>query len=210
MNYIALFLIYYSGIYFALTYIFQISPDLGYGLANITLLRHGVYFGLGMLIWHAQINRLTLHEKLAIFAAILIASFEIRLRCAEISQNSAGYSTDTLFLEAGIVWITSVAVVAISPLLRSNVSSSAAKIVVKLGLMTYPLYMLHEAVGGATQTLAIRFGVQPVAGLAAAFFVSGLMALFVSLWAEPMAKGFLRRHIPALTGGRTELARTPR
>jgi peptidoglycan/LPS O-acetylase OafA/YrhL len=202
-QWLAIGLIIWSALYlfpFALSMFGLIGahvPSLDYGFANLTLLRHGCFFGVGMLIWLMLREPATPGRLAALSLGISACCAEIVGRAKELTPD---YATppDAAMLAAESTLVFLGAVFAIWLLARLNASlvlSSAARNIMRtVGLMTYPLYLLHEAVGGAVFGTARHAGIgQPLAAVAA--FSASLIASFVVVkTVEPI----LRRRLVGL------------
>lgn len=178
--------------------------DFGFGLKNMLLLRHMPFFVLGYLIY----RRSALGRPLSVFDTAL-AFFCVYLSCLEIGIRAWQLVPDYYY----ITRFTPVATLAISVFLLAllfihRTASGAwrfigegrrAKQVRFAGLMTYPIYLLHEVIGGATLDLTSRIGLPEGMGLMVAFlavlaFAAEVVRLEQALNARALFQQILPRH----------------
>jgi len=193
-------LILWSGLYlipFALTE-YGMSPihvgPLGYGSQNLILLRHGCFFGTGMLIWHVLSQRSRAIDFATLAGGIILCWLEIIARSAELKLEYA-YPIRIWGL-AGVALVTfTLALFAIWLLGKTNdhlkLNEATKRVLRRIGLMTYPLYLMHEAVGGVAYGLLRQTGVGQGLALLAGLLLSLLASLLVVESIEP----WLRRRL---------------
>jgi len=122
----------------------------GYKLGNllplILLLRHGAFFALGIMIWAVGSGQ----RRPLIAAPIALAScaLEIYLTIAERNGEAGTHYT---FLYPLTVWAVAVGFVYYGAM---NLKPRASKIVRTAGLMTYPIYLTHQIIGGSVIAVA--------------------------------------------------------
>jgi exopolysaccharide production protein ExoZ len=196
-------LIVWSGLYlipFALTEYgmgtFHVGP-LGYDSYNISLLRHGCFFGVGMLIWQA-LNQPPRGFGLTLLASgIALCWVEIIARCAELKLQYA-YPIQTSVLAGGALATFTLAVFAIWLLGRLNdrvkLNQPAKYVLRRLGLITFPLYLMHEAVGGVAYGLWRQSG----HGQGLAVVIGLSISLVAGLLVIEVIEPWLRRRLLAV------------
>ena len=105
---------------------------------TVLLLHHGAFFGLGMLISAILVDGLTQQRLLLALLAGVAGSLQTMLKVGEIGDG----------LIAVAIWIASVVVLLASLRPKANVTSDAAqRILRRLGMMSYPLYLGHFTIG---------------------------------------------------------------
>lgn len=151
------------------------------GLARLLLLPHGVFFALGMFVhaWHRRGG----DARLAGGIALLLAGAAVEIVAHGIDQtNHQGISGGTEVALAAFA--IGVAVIAgcrrIQPWLGWSCGFSAT-----LGLMTYPLYLIHQQLGAGMASL---FG---PGAMVPAVFVSIAIAWGVVRYGEPGIRGWI-------------------
>ena len=195
MTTLAGLLIVSSGLYvipFALSE-YGIGPvhvnPLGYGMLNLTMLRHGCFFGVGILLCQV-VNRVP-HTKviLLLTLGVLLCWIEIVARSAETAPGYA-HSIKVAFLAWEAVVIFSLAIFAIWAFARLNnrlqLSPASKAVLRQMGLLTYPLYLMHEGVGGVAYSLLRARnhaqGIALLSGLALTLVASLLVVQAVEPW----------------------------
>jgi exopolysaccharide production protein ExoZ len=193
-------LIVWSGLYvipFALTQ-HGIGPvhvqPLGYGPLNLTMLRHGCFFGVGILLWRVLNHAPSAKYLFLLALGIAICFVEIVARAAEVAPDYA-HSVDVAVLAGCAVVTFSAAIFAIWTFAHLNDRLQPGPITKavlrRMGLMTYPLYLMHEGVGGVAYSMLRRSGHEQGAAL-----LSGLaLSLLASLLAVAAIEPWLRRRL---------------
>jgi len=169
---------------------FYVGP-LGFA-SQLTLVGHGCFFGVGILIWKVFNRRTSAVESVVLAAGILLCCVEILVRSARLLPDydfpvrlsaMAGSALAAFSISIVVIWgagrinnrIT------LPPLLSLSFR--------KLGLMTYPLYLTHEAVGGVTYGFFRQMGY----GQGPAFLAGLGMSLAASLVIVSAVEPSLRR-----------------
>lgn len=176
--------------------------DFGYGLKNMFLVRHGPFFAIGIYIWSYTTNR-SLHnvDVLAACAAFMLAMLEITTRAMQVvgiyaTAPEGAISLSFLIISSIAVFFLFLAGIHQSMLHRRTMYFSPAfkRVLRAAGLVTYPLYLLHEAVGGYVLHLTMGMAAFPVR-IATALAVAILFAYVVSALGEPLLRRYLRAWI---------------
>jgi peptidoglycan/LPS O-acetylase OafA/YrhL len=171
------------------------TPLMDYRPAQLLLLPHGCFFALGVLAW-AMLNRGVTAGRVLMFAIFFATALtEIAGRTVE--------RTHALGIIAGplvpiLVFTIGLGVVLGSTRLQGLLAPRIdVRLAATLGLMTYPLYLLHQEVGAAIVSVSMRQGVPfPVAiGIA-------LATVLASAWGVVrVAEPVLRARLGALLDG---------
>ena len=170
-----------------------------YHWQQMLLGRWGLYFGMGMQLWLWKNNRLDRLNRVFMVVGLLGAVVELDTRgMAVMEENqllgSAGHVTH-IWMSAGAVcaFLFSFAMIATS-VVRFDLFPKSAQlrsVVRKLGLMTYPLYLVHETVKVAVSHQLEAAGSRWNANLVTAL-LSGTVALAIafllSAWVEVRAR----------------------
>jgi exopolysaccharide production protein ExoZ len=141
------------------------------------LAQHGCFFGLGILIWLVSAKGISTQRMT--LAGVALAGCLV-----EICFVGNGQLVGTAFWLAPLVWVIAVAAICASLVVPVN----SSKFVQTLGLITYPLYLVHEKVGAGILRVA------PWTGRWLALFlaVSGVVSIsFLVVMVEP----FIRRRL---------------
>lgn len=167
-------------------------------ITQLLLLQHGCYFALGLAIW--LISRLGATTGRLLFCALCVATACFQIDATLVAERP-GYGLGDQPLVPFLWWLAMVLLMAAS--VRFNpaivrLAPKAGPTIRLLGIMTYPLYLLHYYVGGSAMIAADELGAPPVMALLAAI-VSSLAAAYLSAqWFEPRVYGMLRACLTAL------------
>ena len=175
--------------------------DFDYGWKNMSLLRHGPYFGLGILVWLNKEKRLSKVGAGAALLALALACMEIYARAVEVwpkfAQSARVGETPWAHLAApsAIAFLLAFAAILISVSFNRRFPANAAlrRVVRLLGLTTYPFYLLHERVGEFTIYQGNRAGLAPLPNALLALVGVGAVALAIAWYFEPRLRGLLKK-----------------
>lgn len=167
---------------------------------KLTLLPHGAFFGLGMALW-------SIRERRATPARLLSAAAMAAGGCLEIAINAGrpigifGLVTNPLL--PVLVFLAAIAFIAGADRFQTPLSRwfGAARLA-RLGLMTYPLYLLHQTLGAALILGGVVVGLGGYVATMIATLVALLLAWIVTARGEPPIRRMLAavltsRHAPA-------------
>lgn len=122
-----------------------------YSIANATLLRHGIYFAIGICLFQIYIvNRNgVFRHTLLILACLPAAALEIHARSIEIIQNISLPTLDTKtdWLYPLLILIGSILLIFFSTQKKARKDIKNLRTIRMMGLTTYPLYLIHESIG---------------------------------------------------------------
>ncbi len=180
--------------------------DLGYGLKNMSLLRHGPYFSIGIFIWLWKDGRLKGVDKFAAVFAFGLTGLEIHARSVDVAPKflfaTGAPSVSVLFLTTLAVICFSIACFSIFAAVSLNrlfpQSRTIRRTVRLVGLLTYPYYLLHETVGGSVLYALASLGIPFYLNLIVALSCIGAIALLVAAYAEPLMRRRLHTFIAAI------------
>lgn len=155
--------------------------DFGFGLKNMLLLRHMPFFVLGYLIYRRSVQGKSLSgfDSVLALVCLYLGCLEIGIRAWQLIPD---YYYITRFMPVAML---AVAVFLLAVLFIDRSASGEWRFIgdgrmgerVRFaGLMTYPVYLLHETVGGAALHLASRFGLPEGLGLLLAVLAVAVLA----------------------------------
>jgi peptidoglycan/LPS O-acetylase OafA/YrhL len=175
------------------------TPLMDYRPAQLLLLPHGCFFALGVLAW-AMLNRAVTPSRMLMFAIFFAAGLtEIAGRTVERTHAlgiAAGPLVPILVFSIGLGVVLGSA--RMQRLLAPRID---ARLAATLGLMTYPLYLIHQEVGAAIVSISMRHGAPFLAAIALALAIALISAWWVVRIAEPV----LRARLAALIDGAVAL-----
>lgn len=175
-------------------------------LTQLALLQHGACFGIGILLADRAARGPRGFQIPGVVLGCAVAGVQI-WRAAIWEAGAEGLAP--LWPVAWAVFVGAVALAALS--LTYNAALLAwlgprAPLIRTVGLMTYPLYLIHNHAGKPVLVEALRAGVPPVLALAAAMAVAVGLAVAIVLWIEPPVRALLARLIDRATALRTRAA----
>ncbi len=160
-----------------------VSGNMKSFLFDITLLRQGVFFALGMLLYHVVKNGMTpFHRKIILLLAVI---------CALQIDNTVG--PDRSPIAPIVIWAVAATLIYYGSLYGDRlIKGNVRPIMRPIGLMTYPLYLNHFVLGQALLPIFAWW----ISNSAILFFVlfvvlltnAWLMAQFPEKWIQRFLK----------------------
>ena len=160
----------------------------GYGMTNMLLLRHGVFFGLGMLLFLIYQQQRIAYTRTLLSIGFIVSSAEVISRAIDIQQvfTTKGIELELAFaviIPLGLYWLSLIVIAGATRYLWQP-SVRIQHLVRTLGLVTYPLYLLHEVIGFRVKdwmltTYPAHYWPAIIAGYAAALCVSWVVAQYL-------------------------------
>ena len=180
---------------------------------QLLLIQHGVFFAMGVLLWLQLLKKRTVDQLiwLAIFAvgAILQIAGETSLKL-----EKTGLSFSPLW--PSLTWLASMVffwfAVANNARLH-ELPAWALQTLRRLGLMTYPLYLLHNVAGGALMGSLAGYGLPPALALWVTILAIVAISWWVSAVPEPAIQKLARFVFDAIEsrwGGTRHSSRVPK
>ena len=174
------------------------SLDLGYGLKNMLLLRHGLYFAIGIYVWMVTSQRtLKSLDYILLWLAIGFSGLEILCRALQIQDNYASRTMTAMSLAVcGFLLFLALLGVIHASLRYQAIWAPGARAknwIRTAGLVTYPFYLIHEVVGGAALHYATSAGINRGTSVAIAIVIVGLVAYLIARHAEPVLRRRMER-----------------
>lgn len=159
--------------------------------SNVLLARHGCFFALGVWLWVSTTRSLKAWERIGVAFSIVACTGEILLRGLDFLPFQVG-STNWLVAPVS-VWATAVGFIYFFSRQREAkpIPDELAKRLRTIGLMTYPLYLVHHVVGLAALAYLVSIGVDK--WLAITFGIASTVALswIVCRFCEPKIRKVL-------------------
>jgi peptidoglycan/LPS O-acetylase OafA/YrhL len=160
--------------------------------AQLLLVHHGCLFALGVYLWLLMFKGVTL-RRLIIACVLFAGGFIEILHSAQELATIVGM--DLPRVRPATIWAVFMVMIIASIAMNDRMQARAgwlAPVFRMLGLMTYPLYLLHQTVGTALMRTLHNLGMPRfvILFLAAAvcIFISGIIAAAF----EPLSKQRLR------------------
>ena len=158
---------------------------------NLLLANHGCFFALGIWVWYSTKRILRVYQMLGILLATFVGIGEICLYGARFQPTP-----NHLWMIAPIlIWLA--ALVAI--FVFAHVEIAPSNLLRRLGLMTYPLYLVHNVSGRALEARLIEIGANK--WLALGVSVAAVIALswIICIAWEPLVRVVLTGGTPRRT-----------
>jgi peptidoglycan/LPS O-acetylase OafA/YrhL len=175
--------------------------------SDAALVPWGSYFGLGVMLWSAALQRWT--RTTALVAAICVVGgvLHISAECRHfaLAPGAASIANQS----AVFVWLFALGLIYAS--IRWNDAlwrrlGNRASVIRLIGLATYPVYLLHAEIGGRILLAALRLGVWTAFWLASVAIVS---AAFAVVHLEQYPRKLIYRIAALRTGNKPDRATLP-
>lgn len=174
---------------FALLAGWAATPLMDFRPAQLMLMPHGIFFGIGVLSY-AMLSRAVTASRLVFFGLFLAAGLvEIAGRTVE-RAHALGIAASPLL--PILLFCAGLGVVLGSLRLQSRLARWVdARTAATLGLMTYPLYLLHQEIGAAIVAGLMRRGLPFWPAIALTFTAMLGAAWWVARRGEPAVRRWL-------------------
>lgn len=156
---------------------------------TLLLLRHGVFFATGMLVW--CISRSSRHDNkwhflvLSIFIAACIIEI---LHTASEKRDALGLQSMVSIWPPAITWLAMFVLIGSIVALSNRINkymSNISGLCRTLGLATFPLYLTHQTVGGSVAAWLYSLGINRYAALYISITTSVTTSIFIAIILEP-------------------------
>lgn len=177
-------------------------PILSYirGSREFTLLlfRHGCFFALGIIAWLCM-DKVTPRRLVVIALCVLGGLLQI---VDEHGSQPAAPGVNATAAPAIVMWLLSLIAIGLSIFYRDRIPS--ASWIRTMGLMTYPLYLIHNVVGAAFIRLISGIGQVPAVliTIGAAIFLSWVITTTLEQWGQNairrlLDESFIKSRLPS-------------
>jgi exopolysaccharide production protein ExoZ len=150
--------------------------------SNVLLARHGCFFALGTWLWISSTRPLKAWERISVAVSIIACIGEILLRGLDFLPFQV---ENKIWLVAPVsVWATAVCCIYVfsRPSEAKPIHDGMAKRLRTIGLMTYPLYLVHHVVGLAVMRHLVLSDINKwfafMSGIAATVALSWMVCKF--------------------------------
>lgn len=166
----------------------------GSRIAQLLLIHHGMFFAIGVLLWMQLLRRASLDQVFWLALFIVGGCLQI-VGETHLKVEKTGLALSAL--GPLILWLVSLLFILMAVPLNARIVSAGPAFVStarRLGLMTYPLYLLHNVVGGSVMGIVAGQGASSEVAFATA--VASIIAL--SWWVSVVPEPALQRSARAL------------
>jgi exopolysaccharide production protein ExoZ len=163
---------------------------------------NGADFALGIFIWlwsKGTLNRLTVFGLIVAIATGSLQIYQGNLSDTARAFPATGYHFNPLV--PTFIWIFGSGLIVLSIVYKRHFDNLPSRIrswIRTLGLMTYPVYLLHYAIGVAGMRIMIHRGVNPVVAMLIMMVMISALAFGVCTCLEPLLKAWLRPRLDRL------------
>jgi len=165
-------------------------------VTRLFLLQHGCYFAIGIILWRASRSRPSLADTAVLIVALLGAAMQIRLACAEEVGKYLAVPVAAPLAAFGVAVVLFWLFVRFNH--RLDLSDRQARAVGMVGLLTYPLYLVHLQVGGTVMAMAYNAGLPSLEALAVGCAASVCVSWLLASLIEPAGQKVVTRAAAAL------------
>lgn len=201
LPWVALALVVGPGLYLTLTVVAgaAMTGNAGWRVftdwADFLLLRHGAFFGVGIMMWLSSVRGLRPWEWAATILGAAVCCLEIYLRARGMSMGEVETQFSMPPAIPILIWLAVLALMftfARAPQHFEPRSGAAKALLQHAGKMTYPLYLTHAVLGAGLMRALIASGVDPWITLALVTVAMLLLASVIAEIAEPAVRKMLR------------------
>lgn len=178
------------------------------GYAELLPLRHGVYFAIGIWMWMFANRSLPKSAWPGLAIATGFGVVEILMRAHSMQQFEAAISASQPIIVPVLVWLLAVGVILACTRRPENfapASEGGRQRLQLIGKITYPLYLVHSALGAGAVRIGVEIGLPPYLALLAGLVVVLAVATLIALYAEPLARAPLRAGLDAVGNAASRL-----
>jgi peptidoglycan/LPS O-acetylase OafA/YrhL len=160
---------------------------------DLLLTHYGVFFAVGLMIWLVNVYGWTISRVTALAAFVMAGVLEIAATTTK-SSSWTGYHEWAAVPIA--LWLAAVISIMVSIKYNRHLVryfNCRPNIVRTIGLVTYPLYLVHVPVGSWVQCKLLAFGCPPMSALVIAAGFSILLATIIATTLEPLLQKQVRK-----------------
>lgn len=153
-------------------------------VADLLLLNHGMFFALGVFLWLQLLKKRA--SQHIFWCGLFMVAGCIQIAATVASFNAKGAEMPLLVPVA--IWLAALGIIVFSVVLNpllANAPVWVAKTLRRMGLMTYPLYLLHQNTGLAVIGQVIKQGVDPYVALCIGITFALAASWTISVYLEP-------------------------
>lgn len=180
----------------ALFHGFGIGHDVDVGSTarfNIFLMRHGVFFGMGILLAVPLADRL--RQRMWVSLALVMCAVEIVCHaCYNIPYFGHAVSLPAIALSALLLFAAALTWIGLSvrDLQHRALGRLSQRWIQRAGLASFPFYLLHESVGHLAVSALIERGADTLVAWSFGYGATAIVSLIVVIYIEPRVRAVFR------------------
>lgn len=180
-----------SSLYLIISWVTDFDEGAYRSLFRLLLLRHGCFFALGIFLWARSRRAPTPILMLGTGLAIAACCLEIVWKTTEdVRWDPSAFTEPGAWLPVGF-WLVCIGVIWIFTgwnRRARRVNPAVLSAFKRAGLMTYPLYLIHESVGGLTSRTLLAAQVPSVVAVVIGVTMALLAAYAICRFIEPVVR----------------------
>lgn len=152
---------------------------------DLALLHHGCFFALGVLLWAQLVKQA--NPTNVLWCLLFILAGCLQIHSVELSFRYR-YDVEVSGIVACLLWLGSLAAIVLSVKHNDSLHRGPSwwtRSLRSMGLMTYPLYLIHQMVGIVFITVMIAMGVSSYVALFTIIACMLLASWTISTYLEP-------------------------
>ena len=155
---------------------------------ELSLVSYGIYFALGILLYSARNSGFS--KDIVAFGVVLMIAAAVEIHFKAAHNNLIFHSANSEAIPIDIFFIAMIAMVAS---LSWNASAQTARAFHLAGLMTYPLYLIHDNFGAVLLRTLVDFGFNRFVALGITVLLCLVSSFIVAAVLEPPIQELLRK-----------------
>lgn len=153
--------------------------------SQLLLMHHGMFFALGVFLWAELIKK---HDLRNVFWITLFCISGCAQIVGETAKANLDWNVNYSAITPCIIWLTSIALIIVFVRGNARLHALPPNVITAIqtaGMMTYPLYLLHQIVGAAMMGWMVTSGVDRWSALALTLIIIFALTWIVAKKAEP-------------------------
>lgn len=179
------------------TFLVKPDPFSAHGItdrwADLLMLHHGAAFAVGIMIFAGEIKGWTIFRALILLISVLTGFMAVYSTAAWMLR---GLAVDQPASVAAMIWLASIGWIFFSIRMQGRIdrafSPKITAAINRLGLATYPLYLVHDLVGATLLGVMVKFGISRYAALIATEILLIAACVTIILAAEEWVRQAIR------------------
>lgn len=179
------------------TFLFQPDPFSAHGItdrwADLLMLHHGAAFAVGIMIFTGESKGWSIFRALILVMSVLTGFMAVYSTAAWMLRGLAVGQPASV---AAVIWLTSIGWIFFSIRMQGRIDQALnpkiTSAINRLGLATYPLYLVHDLIGATFLGIMVKFGISRYAALIATELLMIAACMTIILAAEEWLRQAVR------------------